>query len=79
MQKVLAKNRFLGYTLGMTKHYQVLVHYPKSKCTDSIIINSYGIRYAIEDAAAMIRKQYPSMAEGCDYEIVSVEKLDDKK
>jgi hypothetical protein len=63
----------------MKNQYQVVVNYPKAKCKDSIITHSHGIRYAIEDVAAMIRKQYPSMVEGCEYEIISVEKIDEKK
>jgi len=74
MQKVLAKNRFLDYTLGMTNQYQVVVNYPKAKCKDSIIICSCGIREAIEDVFA----EHPSMFEGCVYEIISVEKIDEK-
>jgi len=78
MQKVVAHRPPLDYTLGMKNQYQVVVRYPKAQCKDSIITHSHGIRYAIEDVAAMIRKQYPSMAEGCEYEIISVEKIDEK-
>jgi len=59
----------------MKNQYKVVVHYPKAQCKDSIIVCSCGIREAIEDVVA----EYPWMFEGCVYEIISVEKIDEKK
>jgi len=62
----------------MKNQYKVVVHYPKAQCKDSLVVCSCGIREAIEDVFAEHPWMFEEMVEGREYEIISVEKIDEK-
>jgi|TARA_R110000868_G_C10751412_1_gene753198 hypothetical protein len=55
--------------------YKIVVHFPKAKCYDTVLIDASGIRWAIENAAKSIQMKHPSMIEKADFEIISAEKV----
>jgi hypothetical protein len=55
--------------------YKVVVHFPKAKCWDTVLLEASGIRWAIENAAKEILRKHPSMIEKADFEIISAEKV----
>ena len=58
-----------------TATYKVVIHTPKAKSYDALIVDATGIRWAIENASRKFREKYPSLIEGADFEIIEVEKV----
>jgi len=72
MQKVLAKNRFLGYTLGMKK-FEVTIQYSISQRASIWEVEAKGIRWAIESACKDMKEAYPYFIENVDFAITKIE------